>query len=353
MKEFVSVILAGGSGERFWPLSRKDKPKQFLSLDATGATLLQATAERLLSVHPNPDHLYVITSAEYRSLVLDQLPELPVENLIVEPFARDTAPAILHAALTLQKRHDNPVVGFFPADHLVSNDERFERCLWRAADAAERHSSLVILGIEPTHPATGYGYIRRGESVPGRGVYRVGHFAEKPDRATAQAYLDSGAYCWNSGMLIARLDTLLEEYRAHQHELLTVLSAAQNRVALREAYASTEKISFDYAVLEKSSRLHVVPGEFAWDDLGDWNALERLQKDNLGPRRSGQFVGLDAAGVLLYSTNNNELIVTIGLEDVTIVNDREVTLVVHKERTQDIKKVVQQLKNTPGLERFA
>ncbi|AFZ68265.1 mannose-1-phosphate guanylyltransferase [Deinococcus peraridilitoris] len=353
MNQFVSVILAGGSGERFWPLSRKHKPKQFLSLDHTGSTLLQATAERLLAIHPNTDNLYVITSAEYRGLVLEQLPELPVENLIVEPFARDTAPAVLYATLCLQKRYDNPIIGFFPADHRVTSDERFERCMLRAADAAERHGSLVVLGIEPNFPATGYGYIRRGESVPGRGVYHVSHFAEKPDVETAQAYLDTGVYCWNSGMLVASMNTLLEEFRTHQNELLTVLSAAKNRLSTREAYASTEKISFDYAILEKSKRVHVVPGDFDWDDLGDWNALERLLKNNHGAPSSGRHVGLDTEGVLLYNTNSNELIVTIGLEDVTIVSDKEVTLVVRKERTQDIKKVVQQLKNTPGLERFA
>lgn len=352
MSQFVSVILAGGSGERFWPLSRKHKPKQFLSLDHTGRSLLQDTAARLLTVHPNPDHLYVITSAEYRSLVLDQLPELPVENLIVEPLARDTAPAILYASLCLGKRYDNPVVGFFPADHRVANDERFERCLLRAADAASRHGSLVILGIEPTYPATGYGYVKRGEAVPGRGVYTVAHFAEKPDLTTAQAYLEDGQYYWNSGMLIARLESIVQEYRTHQGELLAALGAARDRASTRAAYASTEKISFDYAISEKSRRLQVVPGDFEWDDLGDWNALERLFKNENTPRL-GQHVGLDTEGVLLYSTNGNDLIVTIGLEDVAIVSDKEVTLVVHKERTQDIKKIVQQLKNTPGLEHFA
>ena len=355
MKDFVAVILAGGSGERFWPLSRKSKPKQFLSLEGHGHSLLQATAERLLPLTGGFERIFVVTSSEYRGQVFNQLPDLPSENLIVEPVARDTAPAVLYAALCVQKRFPDTVMGVFASDHRVTDPAAFEQVIARASTLACEHKVLVTLGITPTFASTGYGYIQQGDLLEG-GVlpaYRVKCFAEKPDAVTAQAFIDSGLYTWNGGIFVWQVDTVLEEFRRHQPQLSHQLErAVLDREMLREVFPTLEKVSVDYALMEKSERVAVIPAEFGWDDLGDWNALERMLRGENPNVSIGKHVGLDTEGAILYTTQGDDLIVTIGLEDVVIVRNDDVTLVVRKDRTQDIKKVVQRLKSTPELERF-
>ncbi|GEM45258.1 mannose-1-phosphate guanylyltransferase [Deinococcus cellulosilyticus] len=354
---FIPVILAGGSGERFWPLSRKARPKQFLTLDGGQHSLLQATAKRLEGLATEMDCVFVVTSNDYRSLVLEQLPDLPLENLLVEPQARDTAPAVLYAALTVAQHHPDAVMGIFTSDHRIGNERAFHQVIRDAARLAAETASIVTLGITPTYPATGYGYIERAEQVMAfeeNVGYRVARFTEKPDAQTAEAFLGTGRFSWNSGIFVCTVQTLLEEYRTHQPELYATLSEAMKvRGKVREVFPTLKKISIDYAILEKSSRVMVIPAEFDWDDLGDWNALERLLRSESQNVSVGRHVGLDTEGAILYTTGGDDLIVTIGLEDVVVVRTSEVTLVVRKDRTQDIKKVVQQIKAHPELHRFA
>ncbi|OLV16312.1 mannose-1-phosphate guanylyltransferase [Deinococcus marmoris] len=360
---FVPVILAGGSGERFWPLSRRHRPKQFLTLDDSGRSLLQATSDRLVELCGEPEGLMVVTGNDYRSQVLEQLPDMPLENLLVEPAARDTAPAVLYAALRIGRTQPDAVMGVFPADHRVTDTQTFSRVVRQAIALASSSGRLVTIGITPTFPATGYGYIQRGESM-GDGeeftAYAVTRFTEKPDSETAQGFLADGGYAWNSGMFIWKVSAILDAFRQHQPELYGQLSAAMDadangltHRALRETFPQLPKISIDYAILEKSDAVSVIPAEFGWDDLGDWNALERLLKGEGENVAVGRHVGLDTGGAILYTTNGDDLIATIGLEDVVVVRANEVTLVVRKDRTQDIKRVVQQLKEHPDLERFA
>ena len=355
MQNFYPVILAGGSGERFWPLSRRAKPKQFLTLDDTGKSLLQATAERLTALTNDPDSVFVVTSGDYRSLVLEQLPDLATENLIVEPVARDTAPAVLYAALRVAQVDPDGIMGVFPSDHRIGNPAVFNDVIRRAAHAAEQYRSLVTLGIQPTYPATGYGYIERGENVgQSEGVYAVTRFTEKPERDVAENFLKSGRYCWNSGMFVWTVQSILDAYRKLQPDMYDALSnAMQARGAAKRIFPTLQKISIDYAILEQARNVQVIPADFDWDDLGDWNALERLLRGEGANVTVGRHVGLDTGGAIVYTTNGNDLIATIGLEDVVVVRTDEVTLVVRKDRTQDIKKVVQQLKAHPELERFA
>ncbi|GMA16010.1 mannose-1-phosphate guanylyltransferase [Deinococcus metallilatus] len=356
---FLPVILAGGSGERFWPLSRKHRPKQFLTLDETGRSLLQATSDRLSVLSGSAEQVMVVTGGEYRTQVLEQLPEMPVENLIVEPVARDTAPAVLYAALRVAQEAPDAVMGVFPADHRITDPGAFGQVVRRAISVAHTTGQLVTLGITPTFAATGYGYIQRGEllldgELP---AYRVDRFTEKPDAQTARTLVADGRYTWNSGMFIWRVEAILAAFRQHQPEMYAQLSEAfrQGRRAqgIRTTFPELRKISIDYAILEKSDQVVVIPAEFGWDDLGDWNALERLLKTEGQNVTVGRHVGLDTGGAILYTTRGDDLIATIGLEDVVIVRTDEVTLVVRKDRTQDIKKVVQQLKAHPELERFA
>ncbi|PNY79792.1 mannose-1-phosphate guanylyltransferase [Deinococcus koreensis] len=365
---FYPVILAGGSGERFWPLSRKHKPKQFLTLEAGGRSLIQVTADRLSALSEGMDQLLVVTANDQRSNVLEHLPELPLENLLVEPVARDTAAAILYGALTIARDEPDAIMGVFPADHRVDDPEAFSEVLRRAIAYAQAHDDLVTIGMTPQYPATGYGYIEQGPEQldagqldagqPASGVYRVQRFAEKPDAETARQFLATGRYLWNSGMFVWRVQSILRAFETLAPELYGPMAeAARIRGGLRAAYPGLPKISVDYAILERARNVVVIPASFGWDDLGDWNALERLLKGDASGDGSnvavGRTVSLDTGGAILYTTGGDDLIATIGLEDVVVVRAGDVTLVVRKDRTQDIKTVVQQLKKSPELERFA
>ncbi|MBB5234815.1 mannose-1-phosphate guanylyltransferase [Deinococcus budaensis] len=352
---FYPVILAGGSGERFWPLSRKRKPKQFLTLDDGGRSLLQATADRLTETCGDQERLMVVTASDHRTQVLEHLPELPLENLLVEPVPRDTAAAILYAALTIAREDPLAVMGVFPADHRIQDQAAFTGVLAQAVQHAAAQDHLVTLGIAPQFPATGYGYIERGEIFPETAgkMYAVRRFTEKPDAETAAEFLATGRYLWNSGMFVWRVQVILEAYKTFVPELYGPMAeAAQVRGGLRRIYPGLPRISVDYAILERANNVAVIPADLGWDDLGDWNALERLLKGDGDNVAVGRHIGLDTGGAILYTTGGDDLIATIGLEDVVVVRAGDVTLVVRKDRTQDIKKVVSQLKSFPELEKF-
>lgn len=346
---FVPVILAGGKGERFWPLSRKDRPKQFLRLDGSGRSLLQATADRLLPLAGGFEGLLVVTAASLAAGVREHLSGLPEANLLLEPEGRDTAPAVAWATLEAAKRFGEEVVlGFFPADHWVGDAEAFHQTIRAAAELAARQEAIVTLGIEPKYPATGYGYIERGEEsgvYGGLSVYRVARFTEKPDREAAEAFLKTGRYYWNGGIFVFRAGVSLKELRQHAPEVVLPLLA--HGVA---AYAALPKTSIDYALMEKTERAYAVPAAFGWDDLGDWTALERLLKGERPGMGVGKHLGIDTVGSIFYTTSGDDLIVTIGLEDVVIVRDGLVTLVVRKDRIQEIKQVLEALRRDPSLE---
>jgi mannose-1-phosphate guanylyltransferase len=343
----IPVILAGGKGERFWPLSRKHRPKQFLSLDGSGRSLLQATADRLLDLAGGWQGLWVITAAHLAEGVQKQLPDLPLENLLVEVEGRDTAPAVAWATLEIAKRHGNDaMIGFFPADHWIGDQAAFCETLRAAEELAAKAGAIATLGIAPAYPSTGYGYIEQGEKIGIFGnfpAYKVQRFTEKPDQATAESFLATGRFSWNGGMFIFPAGVMLEELSLHAPEILQPLEQHGPSV-----YPTIPKKSIDYALMEKTDKAYVLPVAFAWDDLGDWNAIDRLLKDDSKPNvELAQHVGLDTEGALLYATGDEDLIVTIGMDDTVIVRDGKVTLVVKKDRTQDIKQVLKQLQEHP------
>lgn len=347
-KSLIPVILAGGKGERFWPLSRRHRPKQFLCLDGSGKSLLQATTDRLSDLAGTPEKVWVITSAQLASGVAEQLPQLPQPNVLAEPEGRDTAPAVAWATLEIARTYgEDAVVGFFPADHWIEDQTAFQQTIAAAAELASTEAAIVTLGITPNYASTGYGYIEQGEQTStynGLPAYKVTRFTEKPDRETAEQFLATGRFSWNSGMFIFRAGVVLNELRTHAPELLEMLS--QKGV---EAYPQLPKKSIDYALMEKTQLAYVVPASFGWDDLGDWNALERLLKGNASNVELAHHVGMDTQGTILYATNEDEVIVTIGLEDVVVVRDAGVTLIVKKDRTQDIKQVLKKLQDDPKL----
>jgi mannose-1-phosphate guanylyltransferase len=343
----IPVILAGGKGERFWPLSRKHRPKQFLSLDGSGHSLLQTTANRLLDLAGGWQGLWVITAAHLEAGVREQLPDLPTENLLVEMEGRDTAPAVTWATLEIaQRQGEDAVIGFFPADHWIGDQAAFEQTLKAAEALAVQQSGIATLGILPTFPSTGYGYIEQGEKIGildgGLPGYKVSRFTEKPDQPTAEAFLATGHFSWNGGMFIFPANVMLSELHTHAPEIIQPLQ--QHGPAI---YPNLPKLSIDYALMEKTDRAYVLPVSFQWDDLGDWNAIERLLKDENPNVELAKHVGLDTQGTLLYATGDEDLIVTIGLEDTVIVRDGKVTLIVKKDRTQDIKKLLKKLQDDP------
>ncbi|NJM18134.1 MAG: mannose-1-phosphate guanylyltransferase [Richelia sp. RM2_1_2] len=339
------VILAGGKGERFWPLSRRIRPKQFLNLDGTSRSLMQATADRLLPLTDGWDSLWVVTSSLIAEGVKEQLPELPSANLLVEPQGRDTAAAIAWASLEIQKRYgEDAIIGFFPADHWIADQEAFARTLSAAADLAAQNPAIVTLGIKPTFPSTGYGYIEQGEkfgSFNNLPAYHVNRFTEKPNRETAETFLQTGRFSWNSGMFIFRVGVAIKELYAHAPEIIEPIEKHGPDI-----YPQLPKLSVDYALMEKTNLAYVLPVEFGWDDLGDWNAIERLLKKETEPNvELATHVGLDTKGAIFYASNQDDVIVTIGLEDVVVVRDKNVTLIVKKERTQEIKQVLKTLES--------
>ncbi|MBW4503939.1 MAG: mannose-1-phosphate guanylyltransferase [Scytonema hyalinum WJT4-NPBG1] len=341
------VILAGGKGERFWPLSRQNRPKQFLNLDGSNRSLLQATADRLLTLAGGWENLWVITSGQIAQGVREQLPELPSDNLLVESQGRDTAAAVAWTSLEIQKRYgDEAIIGFFPADHWIADQEAFARTINAATELAATQAAIVTLGIKPTFASTGYGYIEQGENTGTFNdllAYHVNRFTEKPDRETAEKFLSTGRFSWNSGMFIFRAGIVLKELHIHAPEILEPIEKHGAQI-----YAELPKKSIDYALMEKTDIAYVLPAEFGWDDLGDWNAIERLLKKEGTPNvELATHVGLDTQGSIVYSTNEEDVIVTIGLDDVVIVRDRNVTLIVKKDRTQEIKQVLKTLQSDP------
>ena len=342
--QLIPIILAGGKGERFWPVSRLKRPKQFLCLDGSGRSLMQATADRLLNLAGGWENLWVITSSIIADGVREQLPNLPESNLLVEPEGKDTAPAVAWATLEVAKRYGKEaVLGFFPADHWIGDCNAYEQTLKAAVEQAVTKPSIVTLGIKPNHPSTGYGYIEQAEeqgSFNDLPVYKVSRFTEKPDKETAQSFIDTGKYSWNSGMFIFQAGVVLDELSIHAPQVLNPLMQKGE-----DAYAELEKLSIDYALMEKTKLACVISANFGWDDLGDWNGVERLLKKDRDNVELATHIGHESKGNVLYSSDDDEVIVTIGLEDVVIVRDGKVTMVVNKDCTQDIKKVVKSLYN--------
>jgi len=291
----------------------------------------------------------VVTAAHLADGVREQLPALPESNLLIEPVGRDTAPAVAWGTLEVAKRHgDDAVVGFFPADHWIADEAAFRQTVAAAAEMASSQGAIATLGIAPTFPSTGYGYIEQGDDAGTYGslnAYKVTRFTEKPDANTAQTFIDSGKFSWNSGMFIFPAQVMLTELKTHAPDLIKPIM--EKGV---DAYQNLEKLSIDYAVMEKTDRSYVMPVSFGWDDLGDWNAVERLLKQPDDKNVDlATHVAMDTEGSIVYSSDQDEVIVTIGLEDVVVVRDGNATLIVRKDRTQDIKKAVKLL---GGEERF-
>ena len=340
---FVAVIMAGGKGQRFWPLSTSDKPKQFLDLEQSGRTLIQRTFDRILPLAGSPQQILVATAAPYVDLVKEQLPDLPVGNILLEPEGRDSAPAVALASLEVEDRFGDVVTGFFSSDHQIHNEDVFLDVIHRASLLATETGGIVTVGITPTRPATGYGYIEAGESAT-HGGFRVTTFAEKPNAVKAQQYIDAGNFSWNAGIFVWQTGTILTELDRYAPELMKPLRQAFSSGTVAEVFPTLDKISIDFAVMEHTNKAYVIPGDCGWDDIGDWVALERLLEEKGGKQDTntviGKHVGLETDGNIIYTENPEDVIVTLGIENLIIVKRGNAILLARKDRVQDIKKVL-------------
>jgi len=343
-----AVILAGGWGERLWPMSTRARPKQLLAL-AGEESLIRATLARVAPLVDGESTL-VMTGERLAGRVAEELPDVPRERVIGEPVGRNTAPAIALAARLLVRRDPEAVMVVLPADHVIADGAAFRDVLSLAFEAALAEGALVTLGIRPGRPETEYGYIKAGSPARTAGVLAVERFVEKPDRETAARYLADGTYLWNSGIFIWRADRFLEEVGrllpAVARALVGVeagLSSASFEGEMARYYEAVPSISVDYGIMEKSDDVVVVPCDVGWDDVGAWSALERVWTvDADGNAVRGESVVVDSTGCVVYSEAG--VTAVVGLRDIVVARTSEGTLVVPKERARDVRKIVEELK---------
>ncbi len=344
-----AVIMAGGSGTRFWPESRADRPKQLLALAGT-RSMIQATIDRLGSIVP-PERTLVITAARLAEAMRRQLPNLPEEAIIGEPCKRDTAPCIGLAAFLASRKDPEATLVVMPSDHVISPAETFQQAILQAARLVEREPErIVTFGIRPTYPAESFGYIERGAALGEPGVFAVARFREKPPLSVAKEYVAAGNFYWNSGIFVWKARTILDALQRHEPEMFRRLQtiAATDGTAefartFAHEFAAIRGVSIDYAVMEKASNVAVIEAPFDWDDVGSWQAIARLRgADEEGNTIHGRHLGLDTSGTIVR-TSDDHLIVTLGLTDCIIVHTHDATLVANRRDEESVRKIVKLL----------
>ena len=345
----TALIMAGGKGERFWPKSRQNLPKQFLSLTNDGKTMIQLTVERILPLVELED-IYIATNANYKHLVMEQLPGLPEQNILCEPIGRNTAPCIGLGAVHIHHKYEDAIMMVLPSDHLIKFNDIFAETLSNACDVAEEGNNLVTIGITPNYPETGYGYIKADKSAVLKKSYSVDCFVEKPNYEVAKSYVESGDYYWNSGMFIWKISSILSNMQTFMTDtyegLLKIQSAIgtpEEDTVLKEIFPNFVSDSIDYGIMEKASDIYLIPGNFGWDDVGSWLAVERVRgTDDHGNTLSGNVVTVDTEHCTIEG--HKRLITTVGLKDLIIVDTEDALLVSDKMVAGDIKKLLAQLR---------
>jgi len=352
---YYAVIMAGGGGTRLWPLSRQSRPKQMLRLGG-GETLFQQAVSRLGGLFP-PERILVVTVEDQAAQLQQQAPQIPVENYLLEPMPRGTASVVGLGAVVLQSRDPQAVMAILTADHFIKNVDAFQQILRKACLVAQA-GYLVTLGIQPTYPATGYGYIQQGDllSVDETRAYRVERFKEKPDEVTARRLLDQGDHVWNSGMFVWRTDRIMEEFQRQMPELnvkLTDIATAwgtpEQEKRLQSVWPTIQPQTIDYGIMEHADRVAVLPaGDLGWSDVGSWESLFDVLPANSDGNIliGGTHMNLDSTSSLVLSENPQRLIVTIGVEDLVVVDTGNALLIARRDESQRVKDVVQRLKET-------
>lgn len=347
----TAVIMAGGRGERFWPKSRNNFPKQFLSLTSDGKTMIQKTVQRILPL-VSYDDIFIVTNQKYVGLVKEQLPQIPDENILAEPMAKNTAPCIGLACAVIRKKYQDAMMLVLPSDHLIRYEPMYIDTLKQAISVAEQDNTLVTIGITPTYAETGYGYINfsRDTQENRMCVYKVNRFVEKPDIDTAKKYLASGDYLWNSGMFVWKVSSIMNDFARFLPETYEGLERIEESVGqdnfeqvLRTEFEKFKSESIDFGIMEKSDSIYVVSGSFGWDDVGSWLALERINTTNeYGSYVKGDVITINTKRSIV--SGGKRLIAMVGVEDMIVVDTDDTILICAKDSAQDIKKVIENLK---------
>ena len=350
MQPIYHVILAGGSGSRFWPKSRKNKPKQLLKI-VEDKTMIRLTYNRLVK-NSAPENIYVVASKKLCKKIEIEIPEIPIKNYIIEPSAKNTAPAIGLAAQHIMKRNPNAIMGIYPADHLIIDENKFQMTIDKAQEIITQNSALITIGINPTYPATGYGYIEYNcnNETNIDSVYKVQRFVEKPDNNKAKKFIESGNFLWNGGMFLWKAKTILNEIKIYMPKLYQSLNTIYNSISTNQYEAILSKEwetilseSIDYGILEKTDNIYTVKADFKWNDLGSWKSLfDILTKNSEKNYHDGDVISLQSENNLVISPNR--LTAMIGVNNMTIINLEDVTLIVPHKHAEAVKDIVNMLK---------
>ncbi len=351
----TALIMAGGKGERFWPKSRVNLPKQFLSLTDDGKTMIQLTVERISPIVELED-VYIATNKNYKKLVMEQLPGLPEKNILCEPIGRNTAPCIGLGAVHVASKYDDAVMIVLPSDHLIKSNEIFIDTFKEACEVAMKGENLVTVGITPNYPETGYGYIKYDANAKDGMAYGVERFVEKPDIETAKSYLAEGSYLWNSGMFTWKVSTILDcfkKYMPTTYEGLLKIKESVGTVdedaVLEQEFPNLESESVDYGIMEKAENIYILPGNFGWDDVGSWLAVGRIKKNDENSNViNGNVVAVNTKDCVIEGAD--KLIATVGLRDIIVVDTKDAILISTKENAGEIKQVLAKLRESGKAE---
>jgi mannose-1-phosphate guanylyltransferase len=352
--QFV-CIMAGGIGSRFWPMSRANYPKQFLDILNTGRTLIQSTFDRFAQFVPQ-QNIYVVTADNYREIVAEQLPEMPSENILCEPSRKNTAPCIAYISYKLREKNPDASLICAPADHIILKTDDFRRICLQALDFTANIKSLLTLGIKPAYPNTGYGYIQYDQLPVSENVYKVKTFTEKPDRELAKTFLSSGDFLWNAGIFVWQVKNIIAAFEKFLPEIHEVFDGEKNQFntngekeAIDRIYPQCTNISIDYGIMEKADNVYIIPADFGWSDLGTWaSAYENLEKDYLENAVAGDNVMVIDATRNMVHADNKKLVLLQGLDDFIVVDTTDVLLICKKDKEQEIKEFVAEVKRNKG-----
>ncbi|MFL5739871.1 MAG: mannose-1-phosphate guanylyltransferase [Flavisolibacter sp.] len=349
------VIMAGGIGSRFWPLSRVNYPKQFLDILGTGKTLIQQTFERFSELVPL-QNIYVVTADEYLGITREQLPGLPRENILGEPYRKNTAPCIAYISFKLMQINPQASLIIAPADHLILQEDKFLDVCKQALNFVNHFNALVTIGIKPTYPNTGYGYIQHDDREALPSIHKVRTFTEKPNKELARTFIASGDFLWNSGIFVWQVKKGIEAFRKHLNEMYELFYAEQDKLNTKEEHLALEiiypqctNISIDFGVMEKADNVYVIPASFGWSDLGTWNsAWENMEKDYLDNAVAGKNVIVFDTSKCMVHVPDEKLVVLQGLDDYIVTDTKDVLLICHKDKEQEIKDYVAEVKRNKG-----
>lgn len=349
------AIMAGGIGSRFWPLSRVNRPKQFLDILGTGRSLIQHTLDRFVRFVPR-ENIFVVTANEYLDITKEQLPELPAENILGEPFRKNTAPCIAYISFKLQQINPDASLIVAPADHLILNEDKFLDVCKQALAFTNHFNALVTIGIQPTYPNTGYGYIQHESREAADSVYKVKTFTEKPNKELAKTFMASGDFLWNAGIFVWKVKSIIEAFHKHMQEMYDLFASEQEKLntplekeVIDEIYPQCTSISIDFGVMEKANNVYVIPASFGWSDLGTWNsAWENMEKDELDNAVAGKNVIVYDTTRCVVHVSDEKLVVLQGLDDYIVTDTKDVLLICPKEKEQEIKEYVADVKRNKG-----